>query len=88
MLHLLSLLFQFVGGIVHSVLGFIGSILGLVGRLVGTVFSLLGGIVGLTLRLMAVGLIIGLIVEVCRRRKNRDACSADDEEFTSFYSRR
>ena len=88
MLHLLLLPFRIVGGILHVVFGVIGGVLGLIGGIVGTVFGLLGGIVGLALHLMAVGLIIGLIVEVVKRRRKKETYFVDGEEFTSFYNRR
>lgn len=88
MLHLLLLPFRIVGGVLHAVFGIIGGILGLIGGIIGTVFGLLGGIVGLALHLMAVGLIIGLIVEVFGKRKKKETYWVDGEEFKSYYDRR
>lgn len=88
MLHLLLLPFRLIGGILHTLFGIIGGILGLIGGIIGTVFGLLGGIVGLALHLSAIGLIIGLIVAVFKKRKTKDTYFVDGEEFTSFYNRR
>ena len=81
MLELLFLPFRIVFGI-------LGGILGLVGGVIGGIFGLLGGIVALAVNLGAVALIVGLLIAVFSKKKQKDTYYVDGEEFTSYYNQK